>query len=197
LQKSKLRQIFRPWLWCASAVVAFAGFLPVVVFGSPLAELLYVFLLLPFVLSMVLIGTLVLAKKHALPALGAAVVFCAVTALLFKNTTEVQNKARWYLYRQTYQRDVLAEPEQPGQLKHAIWNGWVFAGTETVVYLVHDPRNVLAGPAQSHTGGKFAGIPCSVPSVMRLANQWYAVEFYAGQSWDSCVAKPIGPKKTP
>ncbi len=186
-QKTRLRQIFRPWLLCAAVAAAFAVFVPLAVFGDDLAVLLYVFLFLPFGLSVVLIGGLVLVKRHALAMLVAAVIFCGVTWFLFKNTSAVQDTARWFLYGKSYQRRVLVEPQEAGQLKHTVWDAWGFPGAGvTTVYLVYDPTNSLTHAAKTHAAGRFAGIPCSVPAVRRLASQWYAVEFYTGQSWHSC-----------
>jgi hypothetical protein len=197
LPESKLRQIFRPWLWFAAAVAAFAIFTPVAVFGSAFAVLVYLYLFLPLGLSVGLIIGLVLAKRHALSILAATVVFCTVTWLLFQNADAVKNTARWHLYRQSYQQRVLAEPQKPGQLKHVEWDGWGLADSETTVYLVYDPSNSLAEAARTHAAGKFAGIPCPVPSVRRLASEWYAVEFYTGQSWNACGKKATPNAKTP
>lgn len=197
LPESKLRQIFRPWVWFAAALAAFAIFIPVAVFGSAFAVLVYLYLFLPLGLSVALAVGLVVAKRHAVSILTATVVFCAVTWLLFQNADAVKNTARWHLYGQSYQRRVLAEPEQPGQLRHVVWDGWGLANSETTVYLVHDPANSLAGPAKSHAAGKFAGIPCSVPSVRRLASGWYAVEFYTDQTWNRCGGKATPDAKTP
>jgi len=197
LRESRFRQIFRPWLWCAAAVAAFAGFVPVAAFGSAFAELLYLYLFLPLALGLVLLVGLVLAKRHTVSILVAVVVFGAVTWFLFNNTDAVQNTARWSLYGKQYRLRVLAERQPLGQWKHAEWNSWGLADSKTVVYLVYDPANSLAEAAKNHAAGTFAGIPCSVPQVSRLASHWYAVEFYANQSWNHCGVKPVEHKKTP
>lgn len=181
----------------AAALAAVAGFVPVAVFGSAFAVLLYLYLFLPLALSLALIVGLVLAKRHALSIVVATVVFCGVTWWLFQNADAVKDTVRWRLYGQSYQRRVLAEPEQAGQLRHGEWDGWGFAGSDTTVYLVYDPSNSLAGAASQHAAGKFAGIPCPVPSVRRLASHWYAVEFYTDESWASCGMKPVKRVKTP
>lgn len=180
-----------------AAIAAFAVFVPIAVFGSAFAVLVYLYLFLPLGLSVALIVGLVIAKRHALSILVAALVFCGVTWLLFQNADAVKNTARWHLYAQSYQRRVLSEPQEAGQLKHVVWDGWGLANSETTVYLVYDPSNSLAEAARSHMAGRFAGIPCSVPSVRRLANQWYAVEFYTDQSWNSCGAGPAQHAKAP
>ncbi|MGC8548380.1 MAG: hypothetical protein ACP5M4_01660 [Acidobacteriaceae bacterium] len=196
MPKSKLRQIFRPWLWCAAAIAAFAIFVPVAVFGSAFAVLVYLYLFLPFGLSAGLMVGLVLAKRQAVSILAATVMFCAVTWLLFQNADAVKDTARWHLYGSSYQRRVLAAPAQTGQLKHVVWDGWELGGMDTTVYLVYDPENSLATAARKHTSGKFAGIPCPVPSVRRLASEWYAVEFFTGERWNRCGAKAVPNAKT-
>jgi hypothetical protein len=62
-------------------------------------------------------------------------------------------------------------------------DGWGFAGSDTVVYVVFDPTNSLAGAAKSRAPGKFKGIPCEVSRVRRLESQWYSVVFYTDTDW--------------
>ena len=197
LPKSKLRRFFRPWVWFGAALAACAVFVPMAVFGSAFAVLVYLYLFLPLGLSVALAVGLVVARRHAASILAATVVFCGVTWLLFQNADAVKNTARWHLYGQSYRRQALAEPEQPGQLKHVVWDGWGVAGMDTTVYLVFDPSNSLAAGAKSHAAGKFAGIPCPVPSVRRLASEWYAVEFYTDETWNRCGGKAAPDAKTP
>ncbi len=197
VRESKPKQIFRPWIWFAAALAAFAIFVLVAVFGSAFAVLVYLYLLMPLGVSAVLAVGLLLAKRHTLSILIATVVFCGVTLLLFQNADAVKDIARWRLYGAKYQRRVLAEPQPAEQLKHVEWDGWGFAGMDTTVYLVFDPSNSLAVAASRHSSGKFAGIPCPVASVRRLAREWYAVEFYTGEIWNECEEKPAPDAKTP
>lgn len=185
-------------LWCAAgAVAALAGFIPAAVFGSAFAELLYVYLVMPFLVGLALLIGLALVKRHAVPIVSAAVMFGAVTWLLFHYTDAVQNTARWRIYGKPYQQRVLAAPQTVGQLKHVVWNTWGATDSKTMVYLVYDPSNALAEAARTHAAGKFAGIPCRVPQVSRLASEWYAVEFYPEQSWNDCGGKAAPHAKTP
>ena len=66
------------------------------------------------------------------------------------------------------------------------WDGWVWAGQDTTVYLVFDPADSLSLAASSHLSGKFAGIPCEVPKVTRFESQCYAVTFYTDEEWGRC-----------
>lgn len=172
-----------------AALAAFAIFVPLTVYASPLKEFIYVFLLVPLGVAVLLAGAMILRSRRAPALLGAILVFCAVTWVLTKNSTAIRNAGRWKMEGSHYRREVLAQPQVPGQLKHTIWDGWGFPGAgNTTVYLVYDPGNSLAQAATNHDSGKFAGLPCPVPLVRRLASQWYAVEFYTNQTWKSCKA---------
>jgi hypothetical protein len=64
------------------------------------------------------------------------------------------------------------------------WEATGFAGVaNNTDYLVFDPTDSLAMPAKSHSPGKFSGIPCEVPRVLRLESRWYSVEFYTDEEW--------------
>lgn len=83
-------------------------------------------------------------------------------------------------------------------MKHAVWDLWGFPGAgDTTVYLVYDPDNSLASGGGRRGGGKFAGIPCPVASVRRLADHWYAAEFYTEESWGRCDSGSARHAKTP
>jgi len=63
------------------------------------------------------------------------------------------------------------------------WLGW--AGQDTVVYVVFDPRDSLSQAAISHQPGKYDGIPCEVFLVRRLESHWYTVRFYTNSDWQT------------
>jgi len=67
------------------------------------------------------------------------------------------------------------------------WDGWGFAGSDTVVYLVYDPNDSLVPAVRSHSSGNFKGIPCEVWHVRRLESNWYSVVFYTETAWNSCT----------
>ena len=62
-------------------------------------------------------------------------------------------------------------------------NGMVGAGQDTIVYLVFDPTDALSSAAKKHQPGKFSGIPCEVPLVDRIEEEWYTVRFYTDENW--------------
>ena len=107
-------------------------------------------------------------------------IYWVFSFVFIKNHSAIRNAARWSVRSHRYKAEVLAQPNPPSEeLKHVDWDGWGFPGAgDTSVYLVFDPTNSLAAAARSHQPGKFPGIPCTVPAVNRLENQWYAVLFY-------------------
>lgn len=97
-------------------------------------------------------------------------------------------QARWLLHSAKYKAEILAQrPEEGGGLRHVEWDGWGWGGEDTTVYLVFDPNNALAEAVRGDHPGKYPGIPCTVPQVRRLANQWYTVLFYTDTDWDHCT----------
>ena len=99
----------------------------------------------------------------------------------------MRSEVRWLWSSKTYKAQVLAQPVPAnGDLRHIEWDGWGFAGNDTVVYLVFDPTDSLATAASSHGPGKFKGIHCPVPEVRRLEKSWYTVLFYTDTAWNSC-----------
>jgi hypothetical protein len=113
--------------------------------------------------------------------------FVVVTYVFVWNYSPVKTEVRWLLSSRRYKSDVLSQPASLiGELKHVEWDGWGWAGQNTTVYLVFDPTGSLSLDAATHQSGKFAGIPCEVPTVSRLESQWYAVTFYTIQEWGRC-----------
>lgn len=98
-----------------------------------------------------------------------------------------RSRARWLFESEEYKAEVLAQRTgSEAELQHVEWEGWGWAGQNTVVYLVLDPKNALAQAAHAERPGKYPGIPCEVASVRRLASQWYAVQFYTNSDWRHC-----------
>ena len=112
----------------------------------------------------------------------------AASWLLFSVSDDIRTDGRWLIRSGRYKAAILSQPNSTnGELKHAEWDGWGFAGSgDTVVYLVFDPKDSLAAAAKSRSPGKYSGIPCEVPSVRRLENHWYTVLFYTDTDWNHC-----------
>lgn len=120
--------------------------------------------------------------------LSMLVVYWAVSWGLFINSSELRTTTRWFLWSRDYKAKVLAQPvSASGALRHIEWDGWGgFGAGDTVEYLVFDPNDSLLTAAQSHSPGKFSGIPCEVVRVRRLDSQYYSILFYTDTDWDRC-----------
>lgn len=155
-------------------------------------ELLYVLIGMPIVCLILLITAIVLVFqkewRHSLWILLAIVVYCGSSWVLVKNSADIRFTERWLLHSKAYKAELLAGAcPQDGMLPHMEWDGWGGFGSDTVVYLVYDPKDSLLPAAKSHLPGKFKGISCEVLRVYRLESHWYSVVFYTETAWDSCT----------
>ena len=112
-------------------------------------------------------------------------IYWLLSLALLTNYSAIRDVTRWSLRSHRYKSELLAQPaSKGGELRHIEWDGWGFPGAgDTTVYLVFDPSDSLAVAAKNHHPGKFNGIPCTVPRVSRLENNWYAVLFYTDERW--------------
>jgi hypothetical protein len=182
LQESRFN--WRPSLYAVAGAVVFVcliEFLP----AFDLFGILYFFIIVPAIaITLLIIATL--KKNLSTWAMFAA--FCLTSLILWKKAYDVRTVERWALWSKGYQAAVLAQPPSSnGDLKHAEWDGWGWAGMDTTVYLVFDPGNALDRAARSHSSGKFRGIPCEVSRVRRLEKDWYSVVFYTDLNWEHCT----------
>ncbi len=171
-----------------AAAGAFAIFLPLIMWSADFGEILYLFIA-ACISVVLLIFVIVRSGRRRLSILSMLVIFSAVSWVLVKNNFEVRSEGRWITKSKVYKADVLAQPSsKDGALKHMEWDGWGFAGSDTVACLVFDPNDTLAAEIKSHSSGKFNGIPCDVYRVRRLEQRWYSVLFYTDTDWDHCSA---------
>jgi hypothetical protein len=172
-----------------AAAGACVVFLAIMVYGSAdIAVILYTFGAAPIIGILLLVVIAVRRRlRQQLSALLALVAYVTVTGALFMARNELRPTLRWLLWSHRYKAELLAAPDSAnGQLKHIEWDGWGWAGQNTVVYLVFDPTDSLSAAAKSHSPGKFRGIPCEVPLVRRLESRLYSVVFYTNPAWDHC-----------
>ena len=131
-------------------------------------------------------------RRRFLPILSMLAVFWASSAAIVaydvKESFPLRTDVRWLVWSNDYKADVLTQPASGnGEFKHIEWDGWGFPGAgETVVYLVFDPRDSLSAASSGHQSGKFKGIPCAVPLVRRLEDDWYTVLYYTDEGWGQC-----------
>lgn len=181
------------WDWRLSvyaAVGAFLAFLACVLY-SPEGDFFYLLLVVPAVslLAFLLFAYCAIRRRfrRCLSVLAMLMVYCAVSWASFRNAQSLRGTIRWALHSKQYKARVLAQPMlSNGELRHLQWDGWGWGGSDTDVYLVYDPQNSLASAARSGRAGHFPGIPCAVPRVRRLQNQWYSVQLYTSAGWGEC-----------
>jgi hypothetical protein len=179
--------------WLPSFVVVGAGVaLLLLMIHSADAPILYSFFIVPVVcfacLLLLLADAIRKRPRQGLSALLALVGFLAISWGLHRNEGTLRPFLRWLLWSRRYKAEVAAAPGPvKGELKHVVWDTWGFVPSGfDVVCLVYDPNDSLATAATSKSAGRFAGIPCEVPRVLRLERQWYAVDFYTDQEWSDC-----------
>jgi hypothetical protein len=109
---------------------------------------------------------------------------------LERNEETLRPLIRWHLWSRRYKAEFMTRPDPTnGDLKHMEWDAWGFVPSGfNVTYLVFDPSDSLATASKARSQGRFAGIPCVVPRVFRLENQWYGVRFYTDEDWQNCPA---------
>ena len=170
---------------------AFAAVLvlfPKIVFGNDIGTIFITMLLGAIVGVALLIVAVLKIRRQTISSLLMVVVFCAVFWVLLWVSDDVRTVCRWTIHKNDYKAEVLAQPSSTGaSLKHVEWDGWGFVGSgDTVVYLVFDPNDSLAGAARTGSPGKFSGLPCEVLRVRRLENHWYTALFYTDTNWEHC-----------
>ena len=111
----------------------------------------------------------------------------ALTVLTIWNYSAVKTTIRWWLWSGEYKAKVVSQTASSNtDFHHIEWDGWGWAGMNTVIYLVFDPTDSLSSAAKSQQVGRFKGVPCEVYRVSRLESKWYTVQFYTGEDWESC-----------
>ncbi len=113
------------------------------------------------------------------------VALAGVSWALLKNQGALRPSIRWLLWSNQFKAEVLARPAPDnGELRHMEWEATGFAGVaNNTVYLVYDPTDSLS---EARSPGKFNGIPCKVPYVLRLESHWYSIQFYTDEVWGQC-----------
>ena len=140
-----------------------------------------------FVLSIVGLVYAVVKRKNWRISMIALAVVWLVFYIFFNYQRQVRTAVRWSLWSHQYKSALLTQQTSPeAELRHMVWDDWGWGGINNTMYLVFDPTDSLSSAASTHQAGKFAGIPCRVPKVRRLENQWYAVTFYTDQDWEHC-----------
>jgi hypothetical protein len=178
----KLRRI----CWITALCIALASLLAFVPLQLLERDDAWLFLAgIVFIATPTLICLVIAARKRIGIALIAAYLAVAWT-LLTTNEYSLREKLRWSALANRYKVDVLASPRLDGQLRHAVLDGWGFAGMDTDVYVVFDPTDSLLADSGRKPPVKALGIPCAFDSVHQMEPHWYSVHYFTNEQWDRC-----------
>lgn len=178
-----------PLYGVAGAIVVLVPFLLSPAFDF--AEIFFVFIGVPLALLILLI--LAVAKK-SLGILLLAISVALTAWFLWVHADHIRFTGRWLLWGREYKAAARQQARPGAGLPHVEWDGWGFAGMDTVVYAVFDPSDSLAAAASQHRSGTVPGVPCGVADVYRLERNWYSVTMYTGTDWNDCASSD---SKTP
>jgi hypothetical protein len=174
-----------------AAIGALVVLLPELIYGTDFWGVLDLFVGIPLlsIVGLFAIAAVIRGQpRRSLAIVSALAMFCTVVGVLWGYELNTRTEVRWLFNSKAYKAQVLAQPPPAnGDFRHIEWDGWGFAGAgDTAMYLVFAPNDSLAEPARNHASGKFNGIPCQVPDVRRLENNWYTVLFYTDTDWGHC-----------
>lgn len=171
---------------CVTGSAALVLF-PLTVSSSDLSAAFYVLVTVPVVFFLLLFTSYNNQGMRRIAVRSTLTVFVLFTTVLFTHFLDTRDAVRWFFYGPFLKDEVLAQAAPPAtSLRHIEWEGWGFAGNDTTVYLVFDPKDALASSANTRTSGKFGPLPCEVYRVGRREKGWYTVQFYTNTAWEDC-----------
>jgi hypothetical protein len=154
-------------------------FVPVMIYGIDIGQMLYLFVAVPTVSLLLLIVALRKKGRRRLAVLSMLLIYWAVSWGLFRNSRELRTAARWLLSTKDYKAKVLAEPDSAnGALKHIEWDGWGFPGLVTPLYILFSTRT-------THFGRRRGTVPrensAAYPAKFMVFAVWTAIiiSFYS------------------
>lgn len=151
------------------------------------AALFYTLATAPTVCILLSILSFTSQGKQRIAVVSTFAAFLIFTAMLITHFLAIRDAVRWFAYGRILKAEVLREPNpSDASLRHVEWDGWGFAGSDTTVYLVFDPKDTMATAANERESGKFGELPCKVYRIRKRESQWYTVQFYTQTDWDNC-----------
>jgi hypothetical protein len=165
------------------AVAGLLVFIPLQLLESDEASLVFAFVAL--VATLILIGLVIASRSFVGVAIVAAYIVAALT-LVVNGAYPLRENVRWVVFASQAKANVLASHPRQGQLPHAVWDAWGWAGMDTSVYLVFDPDDSLLAASRLKSPGKPPGIPCAVYGVHHMEPHWYSVHFFTSEGCESC-----------
>jgi hypothetical protein len=181
------------WLLLYAAIAGVGLFLAVIVGKTfDIEVILYTFVGVPLIsllFALALLATsLARKRKPSKVYLLMLPVYWVVSAILFVNHPDLRLWTRWLLHFGALKASVLREPmPTQGELRHVEFDGWGWAGMDTVEYLIYDPTDSLEATVAARSKGRLPGIPCEVPLVRRMEHHWYVAMYYTNAEWNNCA----------
>ncbi len=187
LKKAFHKDRFAQWFpLCVAGCSALAAF-PLTFASSDNAALFYTFVTVPIVCILLSVLSFKSQGRQRVVVVSSFSAFLIFTPMLIKHLLYIMDPIRWFAYGRILKAEVLSEPNlRDSSLRHVEWEGWGFAGSDTTVYLVFDPKNTLATAAKERMSGKFGDLPCQVYRIRKRESEWYTVQFYTDTDWDNC-----------
>jgi hypothetical protein len=120
---------FNWWLPFCGAAGALLLFVPVMVYGNDISEMLYIFIAAPVVSFVLLLIATVFANRkrkfRALAVMSMVAVYAAASWSLFVYSPQLRWNTRWILWWREYKAKVIAQPATTnGDLKHVEFDSW-------------------------------------------------------------------------
>jgi hypothetical protein len=179
-------------LWGCLPLGALAGFILYIPFlylkSFDLESIGYilVLILLAIMLSVGVVLRRFFTKHWTSPRLVlVALGFLGASVLMFLSTQHLRPWARWLVGSGHFKQEVQLQPANPRTgIRFMEWDGWGFAGSDTIVFLVFDPTDMLGEGLRKHTPSRFAEFAQHVWFYERLERCWYSVTFYTNDPWD-------------
>ena len=168
---------------CGTAIAVAISVLLLLTPVFDFAELFFMDLAVPVTLFILL---LIAARQKSVSVLATAIVVAATAYFVHVNSDPIRFSGRWILWGRQYKAALFRQSSSAPGLLHVEWDGWGFAGNDTVVYAVYDPHDSLSVAADKHLSGQVPGVPCGVSSVYRLQKHWYSVVMYTDTDWNDC-----------
>lgn len=180
---------WRPWmapgLGAAAAVFCYAPFLYIEVpFAFPIIYL-FPLSLLVLLVSLALLAVMIYRRRANWYILLTPALFFILSLALCQWTDHLRPRAQWLVFSHSYKRELpnLASSPKTG-LQYREWDGWGMAGSDTFVFLIHDPTDELGDALRRHLPGRFAALEQHTWFYERLESGWYSVTFYTNDPWD-------------
>jgi hypothetical protein len=178
---------FTRWFPICIAVCSALALFPLTFSSSDLSVIFYAFVTVPLVCLLLCILAFKSRGTQRIAMFSTFAAFLIFTGMLITHFLAMRDAVRWFAYGRVLKWEVLQQPEpMDASLRHVEWEGWGFAGSDTTVYLVFDPKNALATAAKNRTSGKLGALPCEVYRIRQRESQWYTVQFYTQTDWDYC-----------